>query len=191
MLKRENKHRWLKDLVIPIGVGLFVAFGIRTFVATAAVVPSASMYPTIPATSPQQISVIAVDKIATEFGSIHRGEVVTFHFPDKPSEIYVKRVVGLPGDTVTVTEDAVYVNGKKLDESNINIAKSNGTALGTYHVPAGHYFMLGDNRPPSDDSRLWVHKYVARSAITGRADFVLYPLNKLGTISQSLSSPSK
>ena len=190
-MKQPNKYGWLKDFVLPVGTGVFIAFGIKAFVATAAVVPSASMYPTIPATSPQQFSVITVDKLATEFGSIHRGEVVTFYFPDKPSEIFVKRVVGLPGDTVTVTENAVYINGEKLDESNINIAKSNGTALGTYHVPAGHYFMMGDNRPPSDDSRLWVHKYVARSAIIGEADFVVYPLNKIGVISQSLSSPSK
>lgn len=188
---KQHQYRLLRDFVLPIGFALVAALGIRTFVATAAVVPSASMYPTIPATSPRQFSVIAVDKLATEFGSIHRGEVVTFHFPDKPSEIFVKRVVGLPGDMVTVTENAVYINGKRLDESNINIAKSNGTALGTYHVPAGHYFMLGDNRPPSDDSRLWVHKYVARSAIIGRADLVMYPLNKIGTISQSLSSPRK
>lgn len=190
-MKQQAKYRWLREFILPIGTGVLVAFVIRTFVATAAVVPSASMYPTIPAISPQEFSIITVNKLATELGSIHRGEVVTFYFPDKPSKVFVKRVVGLPGDTVTVTGNAVYINGKKLNEDNMNITRSNGTALGTYHVPAGHYFMMGDNRPPSDDSRLWVHKYVARSAIIGKADFVIYPLNKIGAISQSLSSPSK
>lgn len=187
----QKRYGWLKDFVLPVVVGVVVAFGIKTYVATAAVVPSASMYPTIPATSLQQFSVITVNKLATEFGGIYRGEVVTFHWPDNPSKIFVKRVIGLPGDTVTVTENAVYINGKKLNEANIDIAKSNGHVLGTYHVPPGHYFMLGDNRPPSDDSRLWIHKYVARTAITGQAIFVMYPFNKMGGISQSLTTPSK
>lgn len=114
-----------------------------------------------------------------------------FHFPDNPSKLYVKRVIGLPGDTVTVTAHAVYINGAKLDESNADISRYNGTVTGTYHVPAGHYFMLGDNRPISDDSRLWVHKYVARSAIVGEANFILYPLNKIGAISQSVAAPNR
>lgn len=70
--------------------------------------------------------------------------------------------------------------------SQTDVAKSNGLHLGTFHVPSGYYFMLGDNRPVSMDSRLWVHKYVARSAIVGQADFVLFPLNKIAVISQSL-----
>lgn len=190
MMKQRNKLRWLKDFVLPVGIGVFVAFGLKTFVVSAAVVPSSSMYPTIPALSSTQVSYIGVNKLATEFGPIHRGEVVLFHFPDDPSEIFVKRVVGVPGDTVTVTNDAVYINGKKLNESNMDIAKTNRLGFGTYHVPSGHYFMMGDNRPVSKDSRFWVHKYVARSAIVGQAEFVLYPFNKLDSISQSLSSPS-
>ncbi len=160
---------------------------VRGFVAHADVVPSGSMYPTIPATSPSHFSLILVNQVATDFGAIHRGEVVVFHDPDDPKLLYVKRVVGMPGDTITVTAYAVYINGRKLDESNPDIARWNGTALGTYHVPAGHYFMLGDNRPISDDSRLWIHKYVARSAIVGEADFILYPINRIGPINETVS----
>lgn len=191
MMKQQNKLRWLKDFILPVGIGVFVAFGLNTWVASASVVPSSSMYPTIPALSSTQISYIGVNKLATEFGSIYRGEVVLFHFPDNPSEIFVKRVVGIPGDTVTVTNDAVYINGKRLNESNVDIAKTNKLGFGTYHVPAGHYFMMGDNRPVSEDSRFWAHKYVARSAIVGQAEFVLYPFNRIGAIPQSLSSPSE
>src|SRR5579875_2557500 len=180
--KQKEKQGLLKNWVLPIAIGVVIAFGIRNWVASGAEVPSSSMYPTIPALSKTDFSYIAVNKLAVEFGPIQRGEVVVFHYPDDPSQLFVKRVIGLPGDVVTVTEDAVYINGKKLNESNPNIAKSNGVEVGTYHVPSGHYFMLGDNRPISDDSRLWVHKYVDRSAIVGEADFVLYPFNKMQAI---------
>lgn len=173
---------------MPIGIGVALAFGLRTWVANPVRVPSASMYPTIPALDENAQAFVLVNKLGTEFGQIYRGEVVVFRFPDDPSKLFVKRVIGLPGDLVKVTQDAVYINGKKLDESNPGIAKTNGTVVGTYQVPAGHYFMLGDNRTISDDSRMWVHKYVTRSAIVGEANFVLYPFNKIGAISQRLSA---
>lgn len=171
--------------VLPILIPVLLVVFVRGYVAHADVVPSGSMYPTIPATSSSHVSVILVNRLATEVGHIHRGEVVVFWAPDHPHLLYVKRVIGMPGDTVTVTAHAVYINGRKLNESNPDIARGNGTVLGTYHVPPGHYFMLGDNRPISDDSRLWTHKYVARSAIVGEADFVLYPLKNMGPISQA------
>lgn len=183
----NTTRHWARRRVFPFIIALVVVLFVRSNVAHADVVPSGSMYPTIPATSSANFSMILVNKMATEVGHIHRGEVVVFYAPDHPTILYVKRVVGMPGNTVTVTPHAVYINGKKLNQSNPDIARWNGLALGTYHVPKGHYFMLGDNRPISGDSRLWVHKYVARSAIVGEADFILYPFNKVGPISQSMS----
>ncbi len=188
-MRAKSRFSWIRRQVLPIIVSVIVVVFIRGYVAHADVVPSGSMYPTIPATSSTHFSVIVVNKLATELGHIHRGEVVVFYAPDHPKVLYVKRVIGMPGNTVTVTSHAVYINGRKLNESNPDIARWNGTALGTYHVPPGHYFMLGDNRPISDDSRLWVHKYVARSAIVGEANFIIYPLNRIGPISQSVSKP--
>jgi signal peptidase I len=188
---KQQRLRWLREWVVPIAVGLILAFSIKTWVVTTNVVPSSSMYPTIPATITHHVYIL-VNKLATDFGlPIHRGEVVVFHFPDDPKELFVKRVIGLPGDTVKVTANAVYINGVKLNESNPNIAKSNLPKVGTYHVPSGHYFMMGDNRPISLDSRYWVHKYVARSAIVGEADFNIFPFSNFGPISQSLSAPTK
>lgn len=185
-MKQGDSFRLLKEWVLPIGIGVVVAFGIKTCVASAAVVPSSSMYPTIPATKTHHVYIMD-NKLSADFGrKIHRGEVVVFHFPDNPKKLYVKRVIGLPGNTVKVTAHAVYINGKKLNESNPKIAKSNLPKLGTYHVPAGHYFMLGDNRTVSIDSRYWVHKYVARSAIVGEADFIIAPMSDIGPISQNL-----
>lgn len=135
------------------------------------------MNPSIPAPC-----YIMVDRVATEMGHIYRGEVVLFHFPDDPAQIYVKRVIGMPGDTVTVTYNQVYIDGKRLSQPWPHGANEHG--LGTYHVPAGHYFMMGDNRPVSYDSRYWIHHYVARSAIIGQAQYVMFPFRKWGPIVQ-------
>lgn len=162
--------------IYPIVIGVLVALVIRQWVMTINLVPTGSMEPTIPAPCR-----VFVNKLAIEFGQPYRGEVVTFHWPDNPSEVFVKRIIGLPGDTVTVTNNAVYVNGKKYTVP--DIVQPNFRGFGTYHVPAGHYFMMGDNRPVSDDSRLWTHKYVARSAIIGKAEFVVFPFDKIKSIS--------
>lgn len=137
------------------------------------------MYPAIP-----NPCYILVNKLATEIHGVQRGDVVVFHFPDDPAELYVKRVIGLPGDTVKVTNNAVYINGKKLNEP--IITQPNLSGFGTYHVPAGHYFMMGDNRSVSEDSRFWTNKYVSRQAIVGEADFVLFPFSKMKSIPQHL-----
>ncbi|QQE78446.1 signal peptidase I [Alicyclobacillus sp. SO9] len=182
----SNRLRKSLYSFLPVVFGVVVALSIKTWVISAAFVPSASMYPTIPALDRKDPAYITVDKLATELGHIHRGEVVVFHFPDDPSELFVKRVVGMPGNTVTVTSNAVYINGQKLNESNPDISVLNGPYHGTFHVPIGHYFMLGDNRPISDDSRMWVHKYVSRSAIVGKANVVFHDFT-IKAISQSLT----
>ena len=112
------------------------------------------MYPTIP--NPW---LYPCRSLETEFAKPYRGEVVLFRFPDDPSEIFVKRIIGLPGDTITIKNGKVYINGKELNEPYITQPTASGPQS-TYHVPAGCYFMLGDNRSVSDDSRYWTHKYV-------------------------------
>ncbi|EPZ52805.1 signal peptidase I [Alicyclobacillus acidoterrestris] len=174
--KRQN---WLTGWLLPIVVGVAIALCIRQWVVSAAYVPSESMYPAIP-----NPCYILVNKLATEIHGVQRGDVVVFHFPDDPAELYVKRVIGLPGDTVKVTNNAVYINGKKLNEP--IITQPNLSGFGTYHVPAGHYFMMGDNRSVSEDSRFWTNKYVSRQAIVGEADFVLFPFSKMKSIPQHL-----
>ncbi|WDL98735.1 signal peptidase I [Alicyclobacillus sp. ALC3] len=169
------KSTW--SWIYPAVIGVVIAFGLHHYVAYAADVPTDSMSPTIPAPC-----YIFVDRVSTELGHIYRGEVVLFHFPDDPSQIYVKRVIGMPGDTVTITYNQVYINGHLLNQPWPHGPNVHG--LGTYHVPQGHYFMMGDNRPVSYDSRFWVHHYVARSAIIGQADAVIFPFSKWGPIMQ-------
>ena len=177
---RGPRKAWLKTFwkqLGPIVVGIVIALGLKQWVVYGAEVPTQSMEPTIPAPS-----YILVNKLQTEFSSLYRGEVVVFHYPDNPSELFVKRIIGMPGDTVTVTDHHIYINGKLFEEPYIHLPNQSG--LGTYDVPSGHYFMMGDNRPVSLDSRFWTHKYVARAAIVGQAQFVVYPFSESKSIIQ-------
>ncbi len=168
--------RSLWEWLWPIALGVAIALFIIKFIASVAIVPTASMDPTIP--SP---CYIIVDHVTTRFAPIHEGEVVLFHFPDNPNKIFVKRVIGLPGDTIEIQGGHVYRDGKILKEPYLHNIVTEGT-YGPYLVPAGSYFMLGDNRNISDDSRLWIHKYVARTAIVGQADYVIWPFSKANSI---------
>ncbi|GMA51558.1 signal peptidase I [Alicyclobacillus contaminans] len=178
-MNESSKKSWVKGIwgwIWPIAIGCLVAKGIMTWVVSFAIVPTSSMYPTIP-----DPCYIFVNHLETEFAKPYRGEVVLFRFPDDPSEIYVKRIIGLPGDTITFKDGKVYVNGKLLNEPYITQPTVSGPQS-SYHVPAGHYFMLGDNRNDSSDSRYWIHKYVPASSIIGRADYVIWPISKAGPI---------
>ncbi len=104
---------------------------------------------------------------------IARGDVIVFRFPRDPDVDFVKRVIGLPGDVVEVREGYAIVNGVPLDEPYVKLAeRGRHGSTGPRRVPAGHYFVMGDNRDNSNDSRVW--GFVPRSVIKGRAFFVWY-----------------
>lgn len=159
----------------PITTVILVTMAMMKWVVSLAIVPSASMVPTLP--SP---SFILVNHLATEFGNPFRGEVVLFPWPDNPKEIFVKRIIGMPGDTVYMKSGYVYINGKKLIEPYIHV-NTVGT-FGPYHVPPNDYFMLGDNRNNSEDSRYWKKTYVSRQSIIGQAQYILLPFGRIGGI---------
>jgi signal peptidase I len=112
--------------------------------------------------------------------SIRRGDLVVFHFPLDPSQSYIKRVVGLPGDSIEVDAGIVLVNGRKLDEPYVLDEYRDRVSLKEESVPAGHYFVLGDHRNSSSDSRVW--GFVDRGEIYGKAVFVYWPLNRIGRV---------
>lgn len=173
--KRNSVVKTLWGWIWPIAVGCLLAFGIMRWVVGFAVVPTSSMYPTIP-----NPCYIVVNHLETEFSKPYRGEVVLFPFPDDRSRIFVKRIIGLPEETITIHDGSVYVDGKKLNEPYLT-QPTEGT-FGPYVVPKGCYFMLGDNRAVSEDSRYWQHKFVPEKDILGRADFVIWPIGKAGPI---------
>ncbi|HEX5571288.1 MAG TPA: signal peptidase I [Ktedonobacterales bacterium] len=121
---------------------------------------------------------VLVNLLAYDFGSPRRGDVIVFHPPSDPSLSYVKRVIGIPGDTILVTANAIVVNGHPLNEPYIQLMNKhqpeNNSVLPAIKLGPNQYFVLGDNRQNSIDSRIF--GYVPRANIIGKAELVYWPL---------------
>ncbi len=124
---------------------------------------------------------ILVNKMAFKMGDIHRGDIIVFHYPQDPRQDYIKRVIGVAGDTVSVRNGKVYVNNQSLTEPYIAAAPS---YTGSWTVPDGQLFVLGDNRNQSSDSHSW--GFVPDDNIVGKALVVYWPLDQFKTLSQPL-----
>jgi signal peptidase I len=125
---------------------------------------------------------IFVNKYEYKLGpnNIHRGDLVVFHYPKDPRESYIKRVVGIPGDSVQIVSGDVYVNSKKLDEPYVLNEYRDRDSMDMQVVPAENYFVLGDHRNSSSDSRSW--GFVGREGIYGKAVLVYWPIAKIGPV---------
>lgn len=164
---------WIKVVIFAI----ILAFVLGNFVLMNAYIPSGSMEDTLKIKD----RVIGL-RLAYTFSEPERGDVVMFKYPDDETgkTDYIKRVIGLPGETVHVREGRVYINDSKvkLDEPYLKEVP-NSLGDGDYEVPEGCYFMLGDNRNNSKDSRFWLNKYVEKDDIIAKAIFRFWPKFKI------------
>ncbi|MDE6469848.1 MAG: signal peptidase I [Eubacterium sp.] len=165
--------------LIPIALAVIVAILLKTFVFANAVVPTGSMLNTI-----QEGDRIIASRLAYNNEDPQRYDVVIFKNPDNEEQIFVKRVIGLPGETVEIVNGVVYVTKAddsvvQLDDSFITNCEPIGD-FGPFNVPEDCYFMLGDNRNTSHDSRFWTNKYVHKDKILGKVMFKYFP--SFGTI---------
>jgi signal peptidase I len=161
-------------------VALLASFAIRTYVIQVFEVPSGSMLPTL-----QIGDRLAVDKIPGFAHNIHRGDVVVFHRApgdtDTQFPILVKRVIGLPGETISSKGDAIYINGQTIAEPWLAAMNATPTCpqpnfdIPTTHIPNGQYYVMGDCRGDSSDSRVW--GTVPTDNIIGRAFVVFWRHN--------------
>lgn len=147
---------------------------IITFVVQAFYIPSGSMEPTLMVDDR-----ILVAKFLYRFEPVRRGDVIVFRFPLNPSRDFVKRVIGLPGQRVQLKEGVVYVDGARISEKAYTIHPDFGN-YGPIVVPSNEYFVLGDNRNNSEDSRFF--GYVPRANIIGRAVFIYWPPDRIGLV---------
>jgi len=147
---------------------------IITFVVQAFYIPSGSMEPTLMVNDR-----ILVAKFLYRFEPEARGDVIVFRYPLNPQRDFVKRVIGLPGNQAQLKEGVVYINGQRISEKGYTIKPDYGN-YGPVTVPRGDYFVLGDNRNNSEDSRFF--GYVPRANIIGKAIFIYWPPQRIGFV---------
>jgi signal peptidase I len=123
---------------------------------------------------------IFINKFTYKFNSIERGDTVVFWFPLDRSKVYIKRIIGLPGDLVQIDRGEVIVNGKALKEPYVPDEYRDHVSVTPYRIPPENYFVLGDHRSSSNDSRSW--GTVERHFIYGKAVFVYWPVERIGTL---------
>jgi signal peptidase I len=150
-------------------------FFLITFVAQAFRVQGTSMLPLL-----EDNERIIVNKVIYRFRPIERGDVVVFWYPKDPSVSFIKRVVGRPGDQVEIRHGAVLVNGQRLQEDYVRLTLRDDETYAPVQVPPGYYYVLGDHRNSSNDSRNWGE--VPEKYVYGKAFFRFWPLSKLGLI---------
>ena len=157
---------WCGVVVLAVSMALFI----NQVIIVNAKVPSGSMEDTI-----MTEDRIAAFRLSYLFSEPERFDIAVFRYPDDESVLFVKRIIGLPGETIELIEGKVYINGdvEPLDDGFIKeTAWDNG---GPFVVPVDSYFMMGDNRNNSRDSRYWENKYVKKDKILGKVIFKYYP----------------
>ena len=172
----KKKMNPILEWVVIIAVALAAALFINFVIIINSVVPSGSMESTI-MTGSRMMGL----RVTYWFSDPEQGDIIVFKYPDDPSQNFVKRVIGTPGDTVEIIGGVTYVNGEQLDEPYLNETPVNRN-FGPYEVPEGCYFVMGDNRNNSHDSRFWKNTFVPRSSVLGKALLVYWPLNRIGAL---------
>jgi signal peptidase I len=186
-----KRSHWLRETAVVVVIALVAALLLRTFVVQTFFIPSGSMEPTL-----QIGDRILVNKLSYHLHGVDRGNIVVFRRPaaencgGEPVADLVKRVVGLPGETISLTSGPkgyVLINGKRLDETWLPSSVQGKTFPGPagkpydlekpYVVPANDYFVMGDNRTDSCDSRYWGP--IPRSLIVGKVDMRVWPIGSI------------
>lgn len=162
--ERTDWKRFVLDIIETLVLAVVLFVGINA-VSARVRVDGFSMRPTL-----DDGEFVLVSKLSYKFGEFQRGDIIVFHFPLNPDEELVKRIIGLPGDHVTVTGNQVYVNGQLLDETYIAQAP---LYSGDWTVAEGTLFVLGDNRNNSNDSKDW--GLLPQENVVGKAILIYWP----------------
>jgi signal peptidase I len=179
--QKSTAREYFESIVIAVILALFV----RTWIVQAFKIPTGSMEQNLLIGDHLLVNKFAFGPTATDLerallpvSAIHRGDVVVFKFPEEPERDFIKRVIGLPGESVELRDKHVFIDGKPLDEPYVLYLQPPGemggfsdfdvrVTYGPVTVPADSYFMMGDNRDNSQDSRYW--GFLPRSYVKGKA----------------------
>ena len=163
----------LKDLFILVLLIVVVVLPLRAFVISPFVVDGESMHPTF-----ENLDYLIIDEIVYDIWAPSRGDVIVFRYPNDPSIFYIKRIIGLPGETVSINHGAITITKKDLTTVTLAepyVVEEDATYTKNVTLSPGEYFVMGDNRPNSSDSRVWGPLPV--KDIVGRVDLRLLPIS--------------
>ncbi len=162
---------WLRDVLASITVSVFIIL----FLYQPVRVEGTSMVPML-----QDQDRLFINKLAYRVGEVRHQDVVVFHYPRDPAKSYIKRVIALPGDRIRIDHGRVYVNSTRLAEPYVPARYTDERSQPEMTVPAGEYFVMGDHRSISSDSRDFGP--VQRQLIYGKASFVYWPFDQAGVV---------
>jgi signal peptidase I len=164
-------NTWSRDLLVSVVISMFIIL----FLYQPVRVEGTSMLPML-----EDQDRLFINKFAYRFTEIHRGDVVVFLYPGDQTKSYIKRVIALPGDHLRIDHGQVWVNGKRLDESYVPMKYEDDRSQPEMTIPKGDYFVMGDHRSISSDSRDFGP--VPRGLIYGKAAFVYWPVEQAGVV---------
>ncbi len=170
-LKAAGLGIWLRDLIVSAAASVLII----TFLYQPVRVEGTSMLPRL-----EDRDRLFINKFVYHVAAIERGDVVVFHYPRDPEKSYIKRVIALPGDRIAIDHGQVSVNGKLLRENYVPLMYRDGRSMAEMVVPPETYFMMGDHRSISSDSREFGP--VDRSLIYGKAVFIYWPARDAGVV---------
>jgi signal peptidase I len=162
---------WIRDILFASAIAIFIV----VFVIQPVKVEGTSMQPRL-----VDQERIFVNRFIYRFRHVQRGDVVVFWYPKDRSKSFIKRVLGAPGDAVEIRDGSVYVNGARIEEPYLKPEFRDYGSFQKVIVPPGQYFVLGDHRNSSNDSRHW--GYVGQSLIYGKAVFSYWPFSRFGLV---------
>jgi len=162
---------WLRDIFVAFAIAIFIIL----FVVQPVKVEGTSMQPML-----MDQERIFVNRFIYQFTGVSRGDVVVFRYPRDVNKSFIKRVLAVPGDEIEIRAGKIYLNGRRLDEPYVPPEFLDKRSYPRTIVPPGRYFMLGDHRNSSNDSRNW--GFVEKRLIYGKAFFCYWPINQAGVV---------
>ncbi|MEI7720028.1 MAG: signal peptidase I [bacterium] len=187
-MEEEQRENFFTELLKFAFVALCIVVPIRLFILQPFIVSGQSMVPTF-----QNSQYLFVDELSYYFETPQRGDVIVFHYPKDTSQFFIKRIIGLPGETLHISDTGVTIQKPgSASTTDITIADSyivnhgNGGEQ-TYTVPLGEYFVMGDNRPESSDSRVW--GFLPKKDIVGRVLLRLLPVSVAALFPGAITLP--
>ncbi len=172
----ESSENFFTELLKFVLIAAAIVFPIRLFIAQPFVVSGASMDPTF-----RNGQYLIVDELSYRLNTPERGDVIIFRYPRNPKEFFIKRIIGLPSEVVSINGNTITVtktDGSTLTMSEPYVSNHGNGSTQTYPLKMDEYFVMGDNRPESSDSRVWGP--LPRNNIIGRAFVRLLPVNNIG-----------